>query len=93
VTTTRIEDDLLAAADLASTLGHPVYDCLYLATALRESTHVVTADGRFHAAVEQSPTLKALSGCSNWARTLSTAHTPASVIAGRQCRRPIGRNP
>lgn len=58
VTTTTIEDDLLAAADLAETLGHPVYDCLYLATAIRENTYVVTADSRFHAAVSQSPTLR-----------------------------------
>ncbi len=58
VTTTRIEDDILAAADLAHTLGHPVYDCLYLAAAIRENTFVVTADSRFHAAVDLSPTLK-----------------------------------
>ncbi len=59
VTTTAIEDDLLAAADLAATLGHPVYDCLYLARAIREDSHVVTADARFHEAVAQSPRLKA----------------------------------
>ena len=58
VTTTTIEDDLLAAADLANALGHPVYDCLYLAMAIRENTYVVTADSRFHAAVDRSPTLK-----------------------------------
>ena len=58
VTTTTIEDDLLAAADLANLLGHPVYDCLYLAMAIRENTYVVTADCRFHAAVDRSPTLK-----------------------------------
>ncbi len=58
VTTTTIEDDLLAAADLANVLGHPVYDCLYLAMAIRENTYVVTADSRFLAAVDRSPTLK-----------------------------------
>jgi len=58
VATTTIEDDLLAAADLANVLGHPVYDCLYLAMAIRENTYVVTADRRFHAAVDRSPTLK-----------------------------------
>jgi predicted nucleic acid-binding protein len=58
VTTATIEDDLLAAADLANVLGHPVYDCLYLAMAIRENTYVVTADSRFHAVVDQSPTLK-----------------------------------
>ena len=58
VTTTTVEDDLLAAADLANVLGHPVYDCLYLAMAIRENTYVVTADSRFHAAVDRSPTLR-----------------------------------
>ena len=58
VTTITIEDDLLAAADLANVLGHPVYDCLYLAMAIRETTYVVTADSRFHASVDRSPTLK-----------------------------------
>ena len=51
VTTSAIEDDLLAAIDVAHQLGHPVYDCLYLAMAIRENTYVVTADRRFHAAV------------------------------------------
>ena len=55
VTTTAIEDDLLAAGDLANSLGHPVCDCLYLAMAVRENTHVVTADTRFHAVVDRSP--------------------------------------
>ena len=58
VTTTTIDDDLLAAADLANVMRHPVYDCLYLAVAIRENTYVVTADRRFHAAVERLPTLK-----------------------------------
>jgi predicted nucleic acid-binding protein len=57
VATSPIEDDLFAAADLAAELGHPVYDCLYLATAIREDAYVVTADHRFHAVVSQSPTL------------------------------------
>ena len=57
VTTTAIEDDLPAAAELANKLGHPVYDCLYLAAAIRENTYVITADRRFHAVVEQSPGL------------------------------------
>lgn len=58
VTNTAIEVDLTAAAELASAMGHPVHDCLYLALAIREDTHVVTADRRFHAAVEQFPTHK-----------------------------------
>ena len=43
---------------MATLLGHPVHDCLYLAMAIRENTYVVTADHRFHAAVQGSPTLK-----------------------------------
>jgi predicted nucleic acid-binding protein len=57
VTNTAIEDDLPSATALASSLNHPVYDCLYLALALREDSHVVTADVRFHAAVAQSSAL------------------------------------
>lgn len=60
VATALIEDDLLAAADLANELGHPVYDCLYLAMAIRESTYVVTADGRFHSAAERSPKVRGI---------------------------------
>ena len=58
VATNSIEDDLPAAADLANILGHPVYDCLYLAMAIRVNTYVVTADSRFHAAVDRSPRFK-----------------------------------
>lgn len=58
ITTIAIEDDLPAAADLASMLDHPIYDCLYLAVAIRENTYVVTADRRFHALVNQSPKVR-----------------------------------
>ena len=58
VTTTAIKDDLPAAARLASLLAHPVYDCLYLALAIRENTYVVTADARFYTAVDREPTLR-----------------------------------
>ena len=58
VATSAIADDLTAAADLANILGHPVYDCLYLAMAIRENTYVVTADARFRAAVDRSPNLE-----------------------------------
>jgi predicted nucleic acid-binding protein len=54
VRTFAVEKDIAAAADLALVLNHPVHDCLYLALALREDTHVVTADRRFHAAAERS---------------------------------------
>lgn len=33
-------------------LRHPVYDCLYLALALREECMIVTADEKFHRALE-----------------------------------------
>jgi predicted nucleic acid-binding protein len=55
VTTVAIKEDLPAAAELAGVLAHPVYDCLHLALAIREDTYVVTADRRFHAAVDSSP--------------------------------------
>ncbi len=45
-------DDALA---LALVLGHPVYDCLYLALAIASSSRVVTADRRFRAAVRRAP--------------------------------------
>jgi predicted nucleic acid-binding protein len=45
-----IEPHIGAALKLAGELGHPVYDCLYLAVALHHDTHVVTADQRFVAA-------------------------------------------
>ncbi len=54
VTPIPIETDLVAAIALAADLRHPVYDCLYLAAAIREGTHMVTADTRFHAAVASS---------------------------------------
>ena len=57
VTSIPIEDDLSMAAALAQRLGHPVYDCLYLALAIREQTHVVTADRRFWAVAQTVPDL------------------------------------
>lgn len=39
------------ALDLALSLGHPVYDCLYLALAERMERRLVTADRRFLAAL------------------------------------------
>jgi predicted nucleic acid-binding protein len=60
VTTTSIEDDLVAAGELANALGHPVYNCVYLALARRENTWVITADRRFHAVVDQSADFRGL---------------------------------
>ena len=53
VATPRAEDDLASALSLSSQLTHPVYDCLYLALAIREDTQVVTADTRFFAVAER----------------------------------------
>ena len=36
-----------AAFEMACELGHPVYDCLYLALAERDGTRLVTADNPF----------------------------------------------
>ena len=57
VATVPLEEVLAAAFRLAGDLNHPVYDCLYLALALREDTHVVTADRRFVAAAGALPAL------------------------------------
>ncbi|MDB5439599.1 MAG: Ribonuclease VapC [Caulobacteraceae bacterium] len=43
-----------AALQLAAKLGHPVYDCVYLASAIRQNLTVVTADQRFAKVVEAS---------------------------------------
>ena len=46
-----------SASRLAIDLGHPVYDCFYLALAMQERYPVVTADRRFHDAVRAHPYL------------------------------------
>lgn len=51
-----MEPHLDRALQLATEIGHPVYDCLYLALALHHDTHVITADRRF-AAVAARPEL------------------------------------
>jgi predicted nucleic acid-binding protein len=48
---------LAAAARLAGDLGHPVYDCMYLALALQEQRPVITADRRFQSVVQNHPSL------------------------------------
>ncbi len=57
IVSTPVEHDLSAALKLANELAHPIYDCLYLALALREETHVVTADRRFAALAAARPDL------------------------------------
>ena len=69
VATVPLEADVVAATRLAGELGHPVYDCLYLALALREDTYVVTADRRFAAALSKHPKLsKAVCLLEQWPR-------------------------
>ncbi len=46
-----------AAMRLAIDLGHPAYDCFYLALAIQEQYPVITADVRFHDKVRQHPYL------------------------------------
>ena len=46
-----------AALSLAADLGHPAYDCIYLALALSRAGVVVTADRRFAVVVQQHPYL------------------------------------
>ena len=43
------------AFQMACTLSHPVYDCLYLALAEREGTRLITADQSFVERVAGSP--------------------------------------
>lgn len=50
---TDMELDAAQALTLAVELDHPIYDCFYLALAIREGTYVVTADNRFASAVRR----------------------------------------
>jgi predicted nucleic acid-binding protein len=59
VETTAIEDHLGAALRIANQLHHPIYDCVYLAAALRVDSYVVTADRRFIRACASDGILKA----------------------------------
>jgi predicted nucleic acid-binding protein len=54
VTSIPIDAYLDDALRLAVDIGHPVYDCLYLALALRRDTRVITADRRFVAAASRA---------------------------------------
>jgi predicted nucleic acid-binding protein len=49
LTVFEMEEYLDAALSLSVELNHPIYDCLYLALAIREDTYCVTADNRFAA--------------------------------------------
>jgi predicted nucleic acid-binding protein len=50
---TPIEEDIERALALSIEVDHPVYDCLYLALAIREGATVVTADERFVSAARR----------------------------------------
>jgi predicted nucleic acid-binding protein len=52
-----LEELVEDATRLAVTLGHPVYDCLYLALAVREKTRLVTADRQFARVVREDKVL------------------------------------
>ena len=56
---TPVGDLLASAMRLARELDHPVYDCFYLALAVREGCPAVTADQRFAAAAAGHPYLSA----------------------------------
>ena len=47
VVSLAVEPHVDRALKLATEIGHPVYDCVYLAIAVHHDTHVVTADRRF----------------------------------------------
>ena len=53
-----IGPDIQSALALGLRLRHPIYDCLYLAAAIRERAHLITADTRFAAAVRRHGDLK-----------------------------------
>jgi len=44
-----MERHIERALGLGTEIGHPIYDCIYLALALHYDTHVLTADRRFAA--------------------------------------------
>lgn len=54
VTIFGIEADTDAALELSLQIDHPIYDCLYLALAIRVGVPLITADQKFHAAVLKS---------------------------------------
>jgi predicted nucleic acid-binding protein len=53
VALTPAEEVLERALTLAIELGHPIYDCVYLALALKRGMQVVSADRRFVNAVRR----------------------------------------
>jgi len=58
VVSVSTHDELPHALVLANELAHPVYDCVYLALALRENIDVVTADRHFAALASRRADLR-----------------------------------
>jgi len=52
-----MEPHIPRALELATEIGHPVYDCVYLALALQHGSYVVSDDRRFAAAAARHPDL------------------------------------
>jgi predicted nucleic acid-binding protein len=59
-------DLMEAALDLAIELGHPVYDCFYLALAIRSDETLITADKRFLNALRGSPHADRVISLADW---------------------------
>lgn len=53
ISTFQYEADAQDAMEIAVALQHPIYDCFFLAAAIREDTFVVTDDARFASAVRR----------------------------------------
>ena len=54
INTFHYEADAQDAMEMAIALRHPIYDCFFLAAAVRERTYVATDDARFASAVRQN---------------------------------------
>jgi predicted nucleic acid-binding protein len=57
VKTFTIEELITSALDLSTALSHPVYDCLFLALAIREDSFVITDDIGFAKVVRRNTAL------------------------------------
>ena len=55
------------ALNIGLRLGHPIYDCIYLALAIERETRLVTADGRFARDVRADGDLAGLGGATGGA--------------------------
>lgn len=64
------ETDADTAHKIASGLGHPVYDCVYLAMAIRIGGLMVTADEGFGSKVKSGPNAEFLATLDEYTRRL-----------------------